>query len=214
MYKVEGFREEDGWTKHLWERTIMIRPRGTKPAAEGGGPKDPIPRLCKRPYLIHRDGHVITIQKKAWADTPGIIMWIDLILSKLPGRNIMIWDNCGCHCVLVVQKHMRDNGIANSLLPVKMTDKLQVMDLVSNSPLKFGIRSRRCLKLFEFMQRWKIKRMTEMLKPPAQREIVPFAPPKPTLADGLLFASCYVYLMFSIRLYKNLSIKKVWRAVL
>ena len=28
--------------------------------------------------------------------------------------------------------------------------------------------------------------MAEMLKPEAQREIVPFAPPKPTLADGLL----------------------------
>ena len=67
-----------------------------------------------------------------------------------------------------------------------MTGKLQVMDLVSNAPMKFGIRRKRCAKLFDYLQNWKISRLTENAKPVAERNLPIFAPPKPTIADGLL----------------------------
>ena len=60
------------------------------------------------------------------------------------------------------------------------------MDLVSNAPLKFGIRRRRCVALFEYMQDWKIKRLEQLAKPEEERVLPPFSPPKPKLVDGLL----------------------------
>jgi len=35
----------------------------------------------KRPYLLHTDGSVITVQKNAWMDSVGIAMWCDTLLG-------------------------------------------------------------------------------------------------------------------------------------
>ena len=59
------------------------------------------------------------------------------------------------------------------------------MDLVTNAPLKSGIRRARCEALFDYLQEWKIKRLEELTKPEEERNLPPFAPPKPTLATGL-----------------------------
>ena len=93
----------------------------------GGGPKEPIPRLCKRPYLIQvhgtpsvRKGTVITCQKKAWMDSPGVAMWEDVSLARL-GRKLVIWDNCGPHKVEAIQKIFHEAETATAELPPNMT---------------------------------------------------------------------------------------------
>lgn len=66
-----------------------------------------------------------------------------------------------------------------------MTGKLQIMDLVVNGPYKAAIRRKRISSLFQYMQSWKISRLQEMAKPPDERELPPFKPPKPDLYTGL-----------------------------
>jgi hypothetical protein len=66
-----------------------------------------------------------------------------------------------------------------------MTDRLQVMDLVVNGPLKAFIRASRCSALLEYFKGWRIRMDAQALRPHAEREYPPFAPPKPTLASGL-----------------------------
>jgi hypothetical protein len=175
LHKVDGFTSADGWTLHMWKRDVEVKTRrnGVKTFA------------CARPYLQHTAGDIITVQKKAWMDSVGVHMWVELVIKKLPGRQLIIWDNCGCHCTAQVQAYMHQQGVANALLPPNMTDRLQVMDLVTNAPLKSGIRRARCEALFDYLQEWKINRLEELTKPEAERNLPPFAPPKPTLATGL-----------------------------
>jgi hypothetical protein len=63
-----------------------------------------------------------------------------------------------------------------------MTDILQVMDLITNGPVKSGIRRERCDALFEYFASWKQARLQAQLdkKPPPK-----FQPPKPKVVDGL-----------------------------
>ena len=66
-------------------------------------------------------------------------------------------------------------------LPKNMTDVLQVMDLVVNSPVKAGIRAEIAASLFEYFQQWKFERMR------AERDktaLPVFAPPKPNMSAG------------------------------
>jgi hypothetical protein len=159
----------------------------------GGGRKDPIPRVCKRPYLIQvhgtpsvRKGTVITCQKKAWMDSPGVAMWEDVSLAEL-GRKLVIWDNCGPHKVEAVQKVFHEAETATAELPPNMTDCLQVSDLVTNGPLKAGCRRKRAEDLYEYMQTWRHKRLKARADGAA---LPPFDPPKPTVDMALrnLFA--------------------------
>eukprot|EP00961_Rhodomonas_salina_P270022 3648049-Rhodomonas_salina.3 len=97
----------------------------------------------KRPYLLHTDGTVITCQKKAWMDTAGICMWVDLILKQWLEKNgcpewgvLLTWDHCGPHMTHAVLETLKDHKIWVLCLPKCMTDWLQVMDLVVNGPYK------------------------------------------------------------------------------
>ena len=40
-----------------------------------------------------------------------------------------------------------------------MTDELQVMDVIVNSPLKAAVRRARCSALFDYFQDWKLRRL-------------------------------------------------------
>ena len=58
--------------------------------------------MHKRPYLINTETlEVITVQIKAWMDTPGICMWSEVQLkawaARRSGRVFVVWDNCGPH---------------------------------------------------------------------------------------------------------------------
>ena len=114
-------------------------------------------RDCRRPYLVHVErGDIITCQNKAWMDSAGIAMWCDLQFGPLAkagrGKAIMVWDNCGPHKVEAVRQVFREWGVTVVELRPKMTDILQVMDLIANAPLKSAIRRMRAASLFDYFQ--------------------------------------------------------------
>jgi len=116
-------------------------------------------------------------------------MWIDLTIGphfkKLCGQGCVVWDNCGPHSVPAVEAVAAEWNVKLAPLPKNMTDKLQVMDLVVNSPYKAGLRRERTKALFDYFQDWKLKRLkAECDKTPPP----PFAPPKPTVAMGMLMS--------------------------
>ena len=174
---VAGFTEADGWTANVWTRTLTIKVKQAVKEIE-----------FKIPYLIHKVTlAVITIQHKAWMDTARCCMWVDLQLgpyfAKKRGRCALIWDNCGPHGVAATRDMCDTWRIFDDRLPPNMTDVLQVMDLIVNSPMKAGARRERCDQLFNYFQSWKIQRLK------AERDGTEkplFQPPKPTVADGLL----------------------------
>jgi hypothetical protein len=136
----------------------------------------------RRPMPSERPVHVDM-------DTAGICMWFDVqlgpYLAEKTKRCLLVWDNCGPHKVAAVRDVMTEWGIRAEELPPKMTDILQVMDLLVNGPIKAGIRRARVDALFGFLQNWKIQRLQHAAKkdgtlPPE------FKPPKPTQAQGLL----------------------------
>ena len=59
------------------------------------------------------------------------------------GKALVVWDNCGPPKTGAVQAVTAENQLTTEELPPKMTDRLQVMDLVVNGPVKAGIRCAR-----------------------------------------------------------------------
>ena len=181
LHKIVGFRTQDGWNHGLWEKTLTLNVKGKATT-----------QLHRRPYLIHTESMVvITVQIRAWMDTVGLCMWIELQLGPYyqkwhRGRCCIIWDQCPSHTVPVVALVMLQWGIVQEPLPKNMTDILQVMDLVVNGPIKAGIRRFRIEALFNYFQSWKIKRLQHAAVKDQQGLPPAFAPPKPTQADGLL----------------------------
>ena len=178
MHKKDArFSSAAGWTMERWSRSLML------PAK-----KNEAPSLvnCVRPYLKHSDGTIITVQNKAWMDSAGMVMMADVqigpMMRKTGRRVFMVWDNCGPHKVAAVQEAYAAWGIDSDELPAKMTDILQVMDLIANGPLKAAIRRRRTKGLFAYFQSWKLKRLSAHVK---GEPLPPFQPPKPKLADGI-----------------------------
>ena len=55
-----------------------------------------------------------------------------------------------------------------------MTDRLQVIDLVTNGPIKTGNRRKRVEDLIEYMQSWRIRRMRAKAR---EEELPAFDPP-------------------------------------
>ena len=92
-------------------------------------------------------------------DTARVCMWIDLQLgpyyAKRRGRCALVWDNCGPHGVETTREICAEWGIHDMRLPKNMTDVLQVMDLIVNSPMKAAARRDRCETLFDYFQAWK-----------------------------------------------------------
>ena len=77
----------DDWVQMIWEREIPLKLKGAKKHATV---------KVKRPYLYNSATHaVVTIQKKAWMDTIGMCMHVDLILKpymdKVGGFLYMVW---------------------------------------------------------------------------------------------------------------------------
>lgn len=184
LHTQPGFRAQEGWELHYWERTMTLQ-RKKQGVAESYVAK------FKRPYIRHTQKlTVITCQVKAWMDTAGIAMWADTLLSLLVskccrGRLLIVWDNCGCHNVPALVDVFDDIGVKLMNLPPNVTDRLQVMDLVVNAPLKAGILRERCDELFEYMTAWKVDRLKQLALPEKERKLVVFKPPKPTITSGL-----------------------------
>ena len=170
--------------------------------------------IYKRPYLINEATlEVITIQNKAWMDTPGIVMWNEVQLgpwaAQRTGRVLCVWDNCGPHKTAAVKESFARTNVTQEELTPKMTDILQVMDLIANGPIKVGIRRERCNQLFNFFQAWKLLRLKAQLdgKPPPK-----FNPPKPAVVDGLRILRKVCSTTFATERYKE-SMRKCFISV-
>ena len=117
-----------------------------------------------RPYLIHKDGRVIWAHSKAYMDSCGICMWIDLLFGPLKLRSgaskwLLVWDSCRSHLTESVLDCFKKWGILVEQLPPNMTDVLQVIDLVVNGPIKRRVRRERASMLYKYMGHWRIKAM-------------------------------------------------------
>ena len=96
LHKHAGYTAADGWALHIWERDLALKIKGVMTTTR-----------YFRPYLVHVDGMVITTQHKAWMDSVGMCMWVDLVMgpwAKASGRKkILVWDSCGPHKVAAVK---------------------------------------------------------------------------------------------------------------
>lgn len=172
--KIPGFRGDDGWESRVWVKSLPSK----------------IPDLpnvtYKRPYLIHKDkGTVITIHNNAWMDSPGLVMWADLVLKPWAKgqRMLLVWDNCPSHKTDDVVNYFQSLDIEVAYLPPNMTDKLQPMDLCINGPLKSYMRRFRGEDTFDYMQQFQ-KDSREALEKNNPQPL--FSPPLPKIHDGLL----------------------------
>ena len=175
LHQADGFTAAYGWQLLIWERTLTLPNRA----------KEMVTNTYRRPYLFcQATGDVITVQHKAWMDTSGCCMWFDLAIGPAfaSQKACLIWDSCGPHCTAAVKMVAAAWGITEEKLPPNMTGKLQVMDLVTNGPLKAGIRRERVVQLLNYFQNWKIARLMALN---ARNNLPDFAPPKPTLLQGL-----------------------------
>jgi hypothetical protein len=206
LHKTHGFTAAQGWKLDMWSRELSLLDKK----------KQPFTCTYTRPYLIHSaSGIIITIQHKAWMDTAGICMWIDLLIgphfARKRGKGLLIWDNCGSHCVPCVLSLLVAWGIEEKKLPPNMTGKLQVMDLVVNGPYKSAVRRKRCYMLFDYCQTWKIRRLQELAKPEGDRDLPAFSPPKVDLPTGLLTSFAVELELFGSASFKS-SLKRTFIA--
>ena len=107
----------------MWERELTLPTKGKKGATTTN--------VHKRPYLIHKETlEVVTVQLKAWMDTPGMVMWSEIQMTpwaaRRTGRALVIWDNCGSHTTAAVVEAFERAGIDEERLPRNCTDLLQV----------------------------------------------------------------------------------------
>lgn len=163
-----GIAISDGWEKRVWRRTLTLPQKGKK---------DPVAAQHVRPYLIHTDGTIITVQAKAWMDSAGICMWADVqigpIFAAKRRKCLIIWDNCGSHNVAAVREVLKEWGLTPKNLPPNMTDILQPMDLVVNGPVKAGIRRARVQNLFNHFQLGRSRGCSILHHPPPHRRHLP-----------------------------------------
>jgi hypothetical protein len=173
LSQKHGFTDRDGWELRCWSRNITLVSRGRERSVD-----------CKRPYLLHHKGCVITAHPTAWMDSAGMAMWADVQMGPWAAstgrRKLIVWDNCSSHGVPAVRAAFAEHNIQIEALPPHMTSTLQVMDLVVNGPLKAALRGARAEAMLAYFQEWKLQCATAQSK-----EQPGFSPPKPTLANGL-----------------------------
>lgn len=126
LHLEPGFTAAEGWLLKMWEHKLTLL----------GKNKKEYTAVHKRPYLINEKTlEVVTVQHRAWMDTPGVIMWAQVQLqwwaARRTGRVLVVWDNCGPHKTQAVQDAFKEMDIFQEELPPKMTDILQVGHSVS-----------------------------------------------------------------------------------
>jgi hypothetical protein len=119
------------WELHMWERDVLVPCKGQQNEV----------KHFKIPYLRSREGHIVTLQEKAWMDTARACMWLELIVGPLALNEpiVVVWDNCGSHNTKGVHdfaKRLCNGNIHLCNLIENTTDLLQPMDLVINAPIE------------------------------------------------------------------------------
>lgn len=110
------------WSLKVWEKTLPVKQRGSKEYQD---------TLFKRPYLINTEtGDIITLQNKAWMDTAGVIMWLELVWKPwvdLKGCPvILLWDGVGVHKTRAALEFIEREKLLVHLLLPNTTDEWQV----------------------------------------------------------------------------------------
>jgi hypothetical protein len=146
-----------GWLPKRWKRTV-----------DG--------EAYERFYLQGPMNEIVIQHPSAWADTISTMMFLDLMIGDCR-RVAVVWDNCAPHRTSAVRALAKELSIDLFYLPPNMTDRLQVVDLAINAPLKMRCRMERGKQLVSHLSMWK-----------AERQINPTAPlqfPRSTLLDGI-----------------------------
>lgn len=164
------------WQLKSWEKTLTVK-EGNKM----------VQRHYQRPYLYNvATGLLLSVQNKAWMDTAGCIMWLELCVHpwlKQQGRlpAMIVWDGCGPHATQAVAQAAADLDPPLFLrqLPPNVTSKMQVMDLVVNGPLKSRLRRVRAENNFVyFIDDFKPRLDAWIANPVVGSSAPEFLPPK------------------------------------
>ena len=181
------FKKEDNWEEKLWEKELVTYSKKLKVDCTN---------THKCWYLINTvTGHVITSQHKAWNDHVRMCMYIELILKPYKDKYLklvdridvpFLWlDNVGSHLTKSVQDCFVENEIDVALLPVNMTDILQVLDVVVNKVIKCTIRSANAKRVFNEFQVFLKQVESQSELPEQSRKRLKFTPSKPSIAQGI-----------------------------
>ncbi len=141
LLKDANFNGDGQWTLRTWKKKLMVAPKQAKKSAAA------VEIEFTRPYLIHPDGRIVWSQRKAYMDTPGAVLYLDVLLNpyriKSGRRNAtLIWDNCKTHNRPCVLEAFEKSSFFVDFLPKNMTDSMQPVDIIACGPLKAG--QRRC----------------------------------------------------------------------
>ena len=201
LHAEPAFSEDAGWTLKKWAGFKTFRRK------KNGQPVQPAEEFEHvRWYLQHKDGHVITMQPKAWMDTGGFAMYIETILAPwwtkqqtswtgdgpFPAqRMLLVCDNASVHKADEIKTLMDKYGIILMFLPPNMTQWLQPLDRVVCGLVKIVQRARRGRHLSAHLMQWKREQERivgeALLQKRAHPTLTPWRPPKPTLMQGIFF---------------------------
>ncbi len=157
-------------------------------------------KTYNRQYLINDSGHIITAQGKAWMDSAGLMMWLQLVVVPWAERNnrrpVIVWDNFTPHKTVAriigegQWQPPAELNLAFEQLPPNCTKWLQVMDLCINAVIKSAMRRMRLSHLYSYFQDWRYEYSQALHKPPDDRP--KFAPSKIALHQGITWflAAC------------------------
>jgi hypothetical protein len=135
------------------------------------------------PYLVnHVTRQVVTVQPKAWMDGPRFAMWLELCVAPqaAKGKVLIYMDNHSSHDTPLVKSTIA--GMPNltvRFLIANMTDRLQVMDLVANGPVKRNMRTFRVNSLYDAFQDWAVNARANPATTP------PWRPGAPKLDEAI-----------------------------
>lgn len=177
----------EGWQLRTWTGTFQFE--ASKPE-----------KTFQRKYLINAAGDIITAQNKAWMDSCGLMMWVQLLVVPWAIRNnrrpVIVWDNFQPHAIVdqVIKAGQWTPApaldLAFELLPPNCTKYLQVMDLIVNSVLKACMRRLRLAHLYDYFQDWRFRYLQQQHLPAEERP--KFTPMSIKLKDGVrwFFTAC------------------------
>ena len=163
-----------GWELFTWQRVVRVSGKT---------------QIFTRPYLIHiATGRVIWSQIKAYQDTAGLIMYLELVLKpykeRIGAKRIaLVWDNCASHLNDSVLAAHAAADVHIFPLIRDMTDRLQPVDIIGNGPLKAAQRRYRANELYDHHQNYVADCHAALA---SKRPLPNFNPPRSTLPSFLL----------------------------
>jgi hypothetical protein len=172
----EKLEDSDDWERRVWSKTLNVAVKGKK------GRHD---IEFKRQYLYNtKTGAVIMSQSRAWMDTAGIVMWLELVVApfarKVGKKLLVVWDNCGSHCAPAIKDLLKSEalkGVHIVLLIANATGVIQVMDINVNRSFKAWQQRHRIKMISNYFQSFRLAYYR------AKAEMKPLPPYKPPMIE-------------------------------